>query len=139
MFEKTKINEKEAGIGPFLKKQCGQMLEYKVAQTLLRLLQKSNPTILLKTWCKLWRQEFCGTGGPKGSKNLRRTHIDQILDWPNGLWSTWTYLFKHTKCTPFVKPRRFGQSGVYQNLNYKFIIGMLCNQWVREFFYSTQF
>ena len=43
----------------------------------------------------------------------RRTRIDRISDWPNGFWSTWTYLFKHTKCTPFVKPRGFGQSGVY--------------------------
>ena len=34
-------------------------------------------------------------------------------DWPNGFRSTWMYLFKHTKCTPFVKPRGFGQSGVH--------------------------
>ena len=44
---------------------------------------------------------------------VRWTHIDQILDWPNGFWSTWTYLFKHTKCTPFVKPRGFNQSKIW--------------------------
>ena len=43
---------------------------------------------------------------------LRRTCIDRILDWPNGFWSTWMYLFKHTKRTPFVKPRGFGQSKI---------------------------
>ena len=37
-----------------------------------------------------------------------RTHIDRVSDWPNGFRSTCTYLFKHTKCTPFVKPRGFG-------------------------------
>ena len=42
----------------------------------------------------------------------RRTQIDRISDWPNGFWSTWTYLFKHTKRTPLVKPRRFGQSKI---------------------------
>ena len=42
----------------------------------------------------------------------RRTRIDQISDWPNGFRSTWTYLFKHTKRTPFVKPRGFGQSKI---------------------------
>ena len=42
----------------------------------------------------------------------RRTPIDRISDWPNGFWSTWTYLFKHTKRTPFVKPRKFGQSEI---------------------------
>ena len=41
---------------------------------------------------------------------IRRTRIDRISDWPNGFRSTWMYLFKHTKCTPFVKPRGFGQS-----------------------------
>ena len=45
----------------------------------------------------------------------RRTRIDRILDWPNGFWSTWTYLFKHTKRTPFVKPRGFGQSEFWSN------------------------
>ena len=43
---------------------------------------------------------------------LRRTQIDRISDWPNDFRSTWTYLFKHTKCTPFVKPRKFGQSEI---------------------------
>ena len=47
-----------------------------------------------------------------GSNPDRRTHIDRISDWPNGFWSTWTYLFKHTKCTPFVKPCGFGQSEI---------------------------
>ena len=37
-----------------------------------------------------------------------RTHIDRVSDRPNGFRSTCTYLFKHTKCTPFVKPRGFG-------------------------------
>ena len=46
-------------------------------------------------------------------KLIRRTRIDRILDWPNGFWSTWTYLFKHTKCTPFVRPRGFGQSEIW--------------------------
>ena len=32
------------------------------------------------------------------------------------------YLFKHTKRTPFVKPRGFGQSGVYH-----FFIENFCN------------
>ena len=36
----------------------------------------------------------------------------QISDWPNGFRSTWTYLLKHTKHTPFVKPRGFGQSEI---------------------------
>ena len=42
----------------------------------------------------------------------RRTRIDRISDWPNGFWLTWMYLFKHTKRTPFVKPRGFGQSEI---------------------------
>ena len=42
----------------------------------------------------------------------RRTRIDRISDWPNGFWSTWMYLFKHTKHTPFVKPCEFGQSEI---------------------------
>ena len=42
----------------------------------------------------------------------RRTRIDRISDWPNRFRSTWTYLFKHTKRTPFVKPRGFGQSEI---------------------------
>ena len=43
------------------------------------------------------------------SFNERRTRIDPISDWQNGFPSTWMYLFKHTKHTPFVKPCRFGQ------------------------------
>ena len=35
------------------------------------------------------------------------------MDWPNGFWSIWTYLFKHSKHTPFVKPHGFGQSGIW--------------------------
>ena len=49
--------------------------------------------------------QFVGPG-------LTEFRIDRISDWPNGFWSTWTYLFKHTKCTPFVRPRRFGQSEI---------------------------
>ena len=44
--------------------------------------------------------------------SLRRTRIDLIFDWPNGFQSIWTCLFKHTKRTPFVKPRGFGQSEI---------------------------
>ena len=46
-------------------------------------------------------------------KESWRTRIDRISDWPNGFWSTWMYLFEHTKFTPFVKPRRFGQSKIW--------------------------
>ena len=38
---------------------------------------------------------------------LTEFRIDQMA-----FWSTWTYLFKHTKRTPFVKPRGFGQSKI---------------------------
>ena len=52
-------------------------------------------------------------GKSDGSNFECRTWIDRILDWPNGFWSTWTYLFKHTKCTLFVKPCGFGQSEIW--------------------------
>ena len=41
-----------------------------------------------------------------------RTRIDQISNWPNGFPSTWMYLFKHTKCTPFVKTMQIGQHAI---------------------------
>ena len=67
------------------------------------------------------------------STYVRRTCIDRISDWPNGFRSTWMYLFKHTKHTPFVKPRGFGQSKIrsirclplcnfYRNRIQKFIL-----------------
>ena len=46
------------------------------------------------------RKLFVGPG-------LTEFQIDRIA-----FWSSWTYLFKHTKRTPFVKPRGFGQSEI---------------------------